>query len=242
MADTPTTAKDGIYYIEAWPSDIVPASMTLQLVPTSNAFESPWSGTVDAEPRNSSLWHLTATFTALTDDQVRRVRAFIARQRGMRGRFYFPALPGTVPQAQYIYTVGHPNGHGPRAEPAGSGPKFSFVTFGGDSLTTDQWPGAEGDVVLRAGDYISTGHIARPLFIVTEDAVRDGSGRAVVQVLPRPDELGFSNVASYLLDATVLHLSNPSTVFMLADEEQGELVETPGGLPALTIEAVQRRH
>lgn len=153
----------------------------------------------------------------------------VAQMRGMSGRFYFPAEPGKgtiTPQPSADNLAGFVE----------TGPRVAGTA--GGLLQTTGWSQAEGELVCRAGDYISVDDALgwRHLFMLLEDAVAGADGTAELVVVP---ELAGVDLPA---GAALHHGGNASGVFYLTDDSQGAIAEAPGGDYSCSLSAIEFRY
>ena len=230
MSETPTGhAADARIPIQSWPVSVEPSQLSLVLVPNTTTVTSPFTGALQTEPMPGTCWRYDAAYAALDVDQAREARAMVAQLRGMSGRLYLPAEPGRgviAPQP-------------PADNPAGvvdTGPRVSGTA--GGLLQTTGWAHAQGELVYRAGDYISVDDTLgwRHLFMLLDDAVAGADGAAEFVVAP---ELAGVDLPA---GAALHHGGDASGVFYLADDGQGAIAEAPGGDYSCPLSAIEFRY
>lgn len=230
MSDTPTGfAADAYLPIYSWPHSVEPGQLTLALIPNTTTVTSPFTGALQSEPMPGTCWRFDASFASLKVDQAREVRATVAQLRGMSGRLYLLAEPGRGTIAAQP----------PADNPAGvveTGPRVAGMA--GGLLQTTGWSQAEGELVYQAGDYISVDDVLgwRHLFMLLEDAIAGADGAAELVVAP---ELAGVDLPA---GAALHHGGNASGVFYLADDEQGQIAEAPGGDYSCSLAAIEFRY
>lgn len=226
---TPTGFPDESYVeVYSWPASVEPAQFALQPVANSTSVTSPFTGEPQAEPMPGTCWKLTFSCDALDVDQMRAVRAIVAQLRGSSGRFYCLAEPGkgdivAQPPADNLAGV------------ITDGPRV--VAVSGGVLQTMGWPQQEGELVARAGDYISADDAAgdRHLFLLLADSTALADGAAEFEVSPELDGVNFPAGAAIHSDG------NASGEFYLVDDSQGQITETPGGNGSTSVQAQEFR-
>jgi hypothetical protein len=227
--NTPTGFPDESYIeVYSWPGFVEPSQLSLQLVANSTSVTSPFTGALQAEPMPGTRWKLVSSYAALDVDQVRAVRAIVAQLRGSSGRFYYLAEPGKgsiAPQPPSDNLAGV----------IAEGPRVVAVT--GGMLQTTGWPQQDGELIARAGDYISADDARgdRHLFMLLADTYAQTEGAADFEVSPELDGLDFP------AGAAIHSGGNASGQFFLADDSQGQITETPGGNGSTSIEAQEFR-
>lgn len=224
MSDTPTGfPADSFTPILSWPKSVEPAQFSIHLVPNNTSVTDPYTGALRAEPMPGSSWRLSASFTAQDVGQAREARATLAQLNGCAGRFYFLAEPGEgiiAPQPVAAAVVD-------------SGPRVQGTA--GGFLQTQGWSQAPGEIVARAGDYISADDAAgwRQLFLVAEDCVAGADGTAEFSVLPELAGIDLPQNGA-------LHFGgNASGVFYLDGDDQGAITESPGDENTFSISALE---
>ncbi len=188
-----------------------PASVSWRLVPRTQVFSSPLSGSEQTTELPGARWEATLTWSTLTRAEIRRLRAFVVQLRGRAGRFY-------------LFDFSHP-------EPSGVATGTPRVMGGGQtgaSLVTDGWtPSTAG--ILRAGDYFAlpTGELK----MLTADAASDGAGVATLQFEPP--------IRTAPADNGVLTLTRPSAVMRLVDDAQDRFAVIGSLVQDYTLDAVE---
>lgn len=230
MSDTLTGfAADAHVRIQSWPVSVKPNQLSLTLIPNSTTVTSPFTGALQSEPMPGTCWRYDAAYAALDVDQARESGATVAQLRGMSGRFYMLAEPGRgviAPQPPADNS----------ANVVDTGPRVSGTA--GGLLQTTGWAHAQGELVYRAGDYISVDDALgwRHLFLLVEDAVAGADGAAEFVVAP---ELAGVDLPA---GAALHHGGNASGVFYLADDGQGAITEAPGGDYSCSLAAIEFRY
>ena len=227
MPNTPTgVPADSYTPVLSWPNSVEPAQFSLQLVANSTTVTSPFTGAQQAEPMAGTSWRMSASYTSQDVDQARLARATLAQLNGSAGRVYFLAEPGrgTIAPQPVGDAVGAGVDTGPRVQ-----------STSGGLLQTLGWSQSPGELVARAGDYISVDdmHGWRHLFMLVEDCLADADGTTEFAVLPELDgvELPVNGA---------LHFGgNASGVFYLVDDGQGKISESPGADNSFSISAVE---
>lgn len=219
-----------------FPSELKPSSLSLHLVQATTRFESPFTRFMQAGLLPGSQFKLVAQFNGLDKRQQRIWRAFIAQMRGTAGRFYWPAVVST--EHEPVVPVTEDTDGGPRlvADIVTTGPRVLDGTGGPNGIVITGLPHANGELVLEAGDFVSyddyRGH--RRLHLVTEDAFAYGSGNARLIVAPE-----VRSDAPQILYGARIHLDCPSGTFVLEDDVQGAIEETPDGFANVSLSAIE---
>lgn len=225
----------GFYYdpqlrILTWPEDLRPRSQSLRLVTNTSKLTSPLSRTTQTQEWPGSRWTLDATFPPLDKREVKRLRAFLAKLRGAQGLFYWLARQdGDEPVSQPM--SGEDALMGPDVVTEGT---RIYVTLGpGQPLQTLGWDAAEGQLILRRGDYVSYDDYRgfRRLHVVTDDTYALGSGFAIIPVEPP--------VRVQAPEGGRLHVGNASGVFRLVSDDQCAIRELPDGGAEVQLSAVE---
>lgn len=227
MPDTPTGfPADSYTPILSWPASVEPAQFSLQLVANSTSVTSPFTGALQAEPMPGTCWRLSASFTSQDVDQARAARSVVAQLNGCAGRFYFLAEPGKGAIA--AQPIGDDVGAGVE-----DGPRVQGTS--GGLLQTTGWSQAPGELVARAGDYISVDDTEgwRYLFMLVEDSIAGEGGTAEFAVLPELDGVDLPE------DGPLHTGGDASGVFYLVDDNQGAVTESPGADYAFSISAAE---
>jgi hypothetical protein len=229
MSDTLTGfAADAHVPIQSWPVSVKPSQLSLTLIPNSTTVTSPFTGAPQSEARPGTCWRVDESFTSLDVDHARLARATVAQLRGSSGRLYLQAEPGRgviAPQPVAGNLVGVVD----------AGPRVAGTA--GGLLQTMGWSQAEGELIYRAGDYLSVDDAkgSRHLFMLLDDAVVGVDGASELVVTP---ELGGVELPA---GAGIHHGGNASGVFYLVDDGQGQIAEAPGGDYSLSFSAIEFR-
>lgn len=160
--------------ILTFPDDILPSSAMFGLQSNTEAFTSPLNKATQTVERPGALWKARLTFTTMSLQQQRRLKALLSALNGMAGRIYL--WPHDAPGSA-LYSA------------AVSGAMTDFR-----SLPTSGWPASI--LVLQAGEYIEAGG---ELKIVTADVTSDAAGLASIPVAP-PFRNAPANLAVVALD------------------------------------------
>lgn len=213
--------------ILSWPAGLPePKSAEFWLQANTQQHTSPLSRDVQSLEMPGARWRAELTFPPLKESQWRIFTSFIARLRGAAGRFYYyPPYPSRTP----------------RGDPSGT-PLVNGGGQTGSTLDTDGW--TPDTVVFEVGDYFAFDNAAggRELKIVREDATSDSGGTgyfAPRYFAPRyfaPRYFGggggggISGAATLTFDPPIrssplnnqaIIVTDPSCIFMLADDDQG---------------------
>lgn len=186
----------------------LPAGINFQLRPNSQAMTSPLTKSVQTVELPGARWIASITWTDLTGEERRTIKAWLARLRGQAGRFR-------------IHDMSHP-------APAGSGAVGAVTVSGagqtGVSLVTTGWP-ASASGLLLLGDYIG---VNGELKLITAATSSNGSGVATLTFEPP--------LRASPPDGSVITLDKPSAVFKLANDEQDNMPIRAPYYSDLTIE------
>lgn len=241
-----------------WPSHLVPAEQSLNLVANSARQTNGFTKTLQAAPildsdgqGTGARWTLSFALKGLDESQFRDARAFVSGQRGQARRFLFPAIPGTLPSpAQLDQFTGR---LAPRDVPeeaplvldeAGDvvfpepGEQPAFVYFRQAAWLATVIPATGFEpmaTAMRAGDYLSfdDSNGVRKLCTVVKDAVANLFGDADLIVEP---PVAFHGAENRLID-----VKNPSGTFVLQSDEEGSFERTPEQDYSCQINAAQIR-
>lgn len=197
-----------------FPTDILPSSAMFGLQSNTESFTSPLNRATQTVERPGALWKARLTFTTMSLQQQRRLKALLSALNGMAGRIYLwphdapiadiAAVPVDATMVldflnQSYQGVGNPVVNG------------TITDF--KVLPTKYWPAST--LVLRAGEYIEAGG---ELKMVTADVTSDAAGLASIPVAP-PFRVAPANLA-------VVTLDKPKAFMRLASDVW-EFVSTP---------------
>lgn len=128
-----------------------------------------------------------------------------------------------------IFLAGDPLGKQPQGVATGT-PVTSSATLLSNVLSTTGWtPSVTG--ILRNGDYIQLGTgLSSRLHRVVEDVNSDGSGAAVLNIVPA--------LRTNYSDGTTITVINPRGAFRLAENTFGWGV-SPGGVHRISFNAIE---
>lgn len=157
-----------------FPDDILPASAMFGLQSNTESFVSPLNRATQTVERPGALWKARLTFTTMSLQQQRSLKALLSSLNGMAGRIYL--WPHDSPGSA-LYS------------PLVNGTMTDFKV-----LPTKSWPAST--LVMRAGEYLE---VNGELKMVTADVTSDGSGLASVSVAP-PFRKAPANNAAITLD------------------------------------------
>lgn len=243
-------ASDTPVSVLKWPQELAPNAQTLHLQSNTTRFVSPFTRGMQTQEMPGGRFRLSFGLPPMRDTATRMARAFLAKLRGGAGRFYFRAevTAAEIPDTGAAELV-----------------SFAALTVDSTALTADgtrctadatlipvQFPAAAtgattaagelivstaaptGAVLVQAGRHISYDGPSgwRRLHLVVDDAVvrRDGTVRIAVE--PPIKELPAA--------AAPLHLTNPSGVFALVDDDQGALALQLGRIAqGIVIDAIE---
>lgn len=143
-----------------WPSEIIPASMSWNIVANNFAFTSPFTNSQQIAGHPGGYWECSIDLPLLDQQQARLMSSFIHSLHGMMGTFRL-----------------YPWNRRP-APAAGNG----VVDLGGQSggqLVSRGW--SANATVLRRGDYIT---VSDQLLEVLQDVASNDLGQAIIPVAP----------------------------------------------------------
>lgn len=170
-----------------WPTDILPYRCSYYLQYNTTIFESPITRTQQVLSRGGPRWMCTVAFK-LQRDKAQRMDALLAGLKGAVEIVRVWDFARTFPTGANLDRVGIP------AAKFTHGKKFTdgkqFITSDGIArifaanageyvLHSDQW--MHDTIALKAGDYIA---IDNHTYILTQDAVADPSGNALLYIAP----------------------------------------------------------
>lgn len=165
---------------------------------------SPVSRSVQTLELLGSRWLATYQLPPMLRADAETWVAFLARLKGMGGRFY-----------------GYdPGGANPRGALGGT-PRINGANQAGTTLATDGWTAGISGVLLT-GDFVAfdTPSGWRELHMVTTDASSDGSGQATLQITPPLRESPADNAALILSPAScVMRLVEDASDWTVDDAE-----------------------
>lgn len=157
-----------------FPEDILPATAMFGLQSNTESFVSPLNRSTQTVERPGARWKARLTFSTMSLQQQRRLKAFLAYLNGMAGRVYL--WPHDNPGSS-LYS-----------------PLVNGTMVDRRVLPTKNWPAST--LVMRAGDYLSAGGELKMVFA---DVTSDASGTALVTLSP-PFRAAPANNAAITLD------------------------------------------
>lgn len=172
-----------------------PASIGFRLVPRTQVFVSPLNGGDQTLELPGARWVVSATWSALTKAEIRRLRAFVVQLRGRSGRFRMHDLSHPLPAGVATGT--------PLVNVTGG------AWAGASSVATDGWTAATAGI-LKAGDYFQFAN--GELKLLVADASSDANGRATLTFEPP--------LRGAAADNSALTTVRPSVVLRLKDDDQ----------------------
>lgn len=187
-----------------------PYSCKFVLMPNTQRFESPLNRTVQTLELPGARWKLTLEYKNISEVDARTFKAFLAKARGMAGRFY-------------CWDWSHQS---PFGTALGSG-TVSGSGQTGSTLLTHNWTPSQTNL-LNAGDYFQVNGEVK---IITEVAQANGSGVATLTFEPP--------LRNSPPDDTVIVTYRPSCTFKLVDDEQDQITFDPDRVPSIKIEAAE---
>lgn len=194
------------------------AEATFGLVAHTISHVSDLDGTGQDVEFPGAKWKLSVVLPPMLEGDAEPWTAFLADLGGKAGRFYAGDPLRRVPRGSAASSPGTPLVDG--AAQTGS----SLKVKGGPNSVSN-W--------LRKGDYLAVGlpSGSRSLHKVTADAATDGTGKVTLAIRPALRE-------SPADGATVI-LSDPTCIMRLIDDEQAMWRMTPGGVYAISFEAIE---
>jgi len=187
-----------------------PNTCTFSLVANTQIFESPLNRTIQTVELPGARWVVKVGWNGLTKADARQVKAWLAKLRGMSGRFYF-------------WDVSHES---PSGTALGS-PLVKGAGQSGCSLLTDGWDASQSALLLP-GDYIGVGG---ELKIITDTIASDASGNATLVFEPP--------IRTSPGDNTQIIISQPKCVMRLKSDEEDQISFEPPKPPEFILECVE---
>lgn len=146
--------------MQEWPGEIIPSSMSWNIVSNNFAFTSPFTNSQQIAGHPGGYWECSIDLPLLDQQQARLMSSFIHSLHGMMGTFrLYPWNRRPAPAAG----IGVVDGGG---------------QAGGQLVTRDWTP---SKTVLRRGDYIT---VSGQLLEVLEDVTSNAEGQAVITIAP----------------------------------------------------------
>lgn len=197
----------------AWPTLTLagPRERIFALVPNTQVFTSPLSGSVQTLEMPGAKWKASFTLENLYGADAGKMRAFVAKLRGRANSFT-------------LHDMGHPV---PRGTCALSGVTLGAAATAG--ATTVNLAGCGAGATLLEGDYIGVGG---ELKIVVADCTADGSGAMTGVTFEPPSRADWSN-------GTAVVTNKPTAVFMFTDDTVDLLMRAPF-FSDVPIQAIER--
>lgn len=186
--------------------DAAPAMITFSLTPNTQIFESPLNRTIQTMELPGARWNVECEFHGLTASDARMLKAWLARLRGMAGRFRY---------GDYSHRT-------PSGSAAGT-PLVNGANQSGNTIVTDGWAASQPQL-LHCGDYIGIGD---ELKIITQDSASDASGNATLVFEP---PLRHSPP-----DNSAVIINFPKCIFRLADDDQDYISIDPERSPTVAL-------
>lgn len=187
-----------------------PSAASFRLVANTQAFTSPLNRATQTGEMPGARFVCSIEWRGLKAADVRLIKAFLAKLRGMAGRFYLWDVSLEAP-----------------AGTAAGTPLVKGANQTGTSLITDGWTAGQTGLLLP-GDYFG---VNNELKIVTAVAASDGSGNATITFEPP--------LRSSPADNAVITVTKPTCIMRLADDEQDQLMIEPPLQPGWTLNAVE---
>lgn len=197
----------------AFPTIRRPSSVTWRLRARTQTHTSPLDGTTQTLALPGARWEATISWESLQPADYRTLEAFLASMAGMAGRFWY----GPV--------------HAPRRATGGGSPVINGASQTGSTLSVSGWS-ANAQAFL-AGDWLSYTDTTsrRRLHQVTANVTANGSGVASVPIAPPIRRAGANGAAVTVTD--------PTGVFMLASDDEGQMQVRPPLLGSVSINIVE---
>ncbi len=187
-----------------------PATFSCSLIPNTQIFESPLNRTLQTLELPGARWVVEMEFNGISAADGRTLKAFMAKLRGMAGRFYY---------GDYSHKA-------PAGSAAGT-PLVNGASQSGGSLVTDGWDANQANLLLP-GDYVG---INGELKIITETIASDADGNATLVFEPP--------MRTSPADNTAVVTQFPKCTFRLQDDEQDLIIIDPERRPTVAIKAVE---
>ncbi|RUR38565.1 hypothetical protein [Vreelandella populi] len=143
-----------------WPNEVIPNSMSWNIVSNNFAFTSPFNNSQQVVGHPGGYWECSIDLPLLDQQQARLMSSFIHSLHGMMGTFR-------------LYPWNR------RPGPAAGNGVVDLGGQAGGQLVTRGWNA--GTTVLRRGDYIT---VSDQLLEVLQDVVSNDQGRATILVAP----------------------------------------------------------
>lgn len=195
----------------AWPTDLPPVSEEWALQAPTQAFRSPFTGSVQVRELAGARWMVTLAFNQDDPDVLAPLQALLVRLRGQAGTFALHSHHRPVPRGVATGT-----------------PLVDGASQTGASLDTKGWTAGQSGILL-AGDYIG---VNGELKMVVADADADGAGLATLLIEPP--------LRASPADEAVITTVRPTATFRLADDGQARwrtVGARPEPLTSLTVTA-----
>lgn len=146
-----------------WPtlSRAAPRVLDFSLVPNTQSFSSPLSGSVQTVEMPGARWQMSFVMENLTETDSALLQAFLVKLRGRAGRFYLHNFARATPRGTLSGT-----------------PLVKGAAQTGNTLAID---GCTVGSTLLAGDFIG---VNGELKMVVADATADGSGEMSLTIEP----------------------------------------------------------
>lgn len=224
----------------AWPESIRPASIVWRLEPNTGVFQSPLTGAVQTYELPGARWVADLTLDMVRESTWRAWTALHARLRGQSGRVHVPLWHVAGGSSSARSATGSGLTADSTAVTADSAAyttdDVTYASLGtprvrgggqsGSTLATDGWsPGADA---FLAGDFFSYDTPAgRTLHMVTEAAIADGDGVAVLSIEPP--------IRTAPADNARLEIDAPTCIMHLADAATGAPAFSPGVFASVSV-------
>lgn len=177
-----------ITYPLTLPNRPAPSRFSIDAASLSAVTQSPWSAGQQVQLNQGQLWTISADFPPMDEGSARNWFSTLVSLRGRYGTFLYGPPTMKAPRGNW-----------------GSAPVVNGSTQSGQTLAVGGLPAS---AVIRAGDYFQLGSgLTSRLYMVTQDAVADGSGLATLDIWPR---LRFATV-----DGEAITTASPRSLFRL---------------------------
>lgn len=206
---------------------------------------SPWTGRQSISGPNSQLWQAEVTFGVQSRDQWMPLEGMLAQLAGQSGLLRFGDFAKRIPQRDLESVEGSAAWSDGTFFTDGSGwldgmlPPSIYATEsaarGATSLEVGGLPASEAKVLRRGDNFEHRPNgipDATPRFhMVTRDAPTDANGKTRLEFLP-PLRGGVAT-------GDQIVLTDPMSVFRLADDNQGVVTRTPPHFGDVSIQLVE---
>lgn len=155
---------------DTFPSGIIPSTLEFGLRSNTQTFSSPLTASTQTLRLAGASWYGKASFDDLSEDNWRKLAAFLVNLEGKHGRFYFMDFGAAEPQGAM--------------KDSSNTILVNGASQTGGTLNIDGLPANVNNAFL-AGDYIAFDTSSgRELKIITANASSNGSGQASISIKP----------------------------------------------------------